>query len=52
MILIKYVDGQTVNNPSDWNILSSVPIRFLEYQNGNRSIRLIGYDSYVKFAIK
>jgi hypothetical protein len=48
MLSIKFVSGELVTNV-DWNSLpNNEVIRYMDYKVGNQTIRLMGYDSYLR----
>ena len=47
MLTIKFVDGELVQNV-DWNSLPNKVIRYMDYKVGNKTIRLMGYERYLR----
>jgi len=48
MLNIKFTDGELVKNV-DWNSLpSNKVIRYIDYTIGTKTIRLIGYERYLR----
>ena len=48
MLTVKFVDGELVTNV-DWNSLpNNEVIRYMDYKVGSQTIRLMGYDSYLR----
>lgn len=47
MLSIKFVDGELVKNV-DWNTLPNKVIRWMDYKLGNQTIRLMGYERYLR----
>lgn len=48
MLSIKLVNGELIQNV-DWNsIPSNEVIRYLDYKIGNQTIRLMGYERYLR----
>ena len=47
MLTIKFTDGELVTNV-DWNSLPNKPIRYMDYKVGNKTIRLMGYERYLR----
>lgn len=47
MLNIKFVDGELVTNV-DWNSLPNKPIRYMDYKVGKQTIRLMGYERYLR----
>jgi hypothetical protein len=47
LLSIKFVDGELVRNV-DWNSLPNKPIRYMDYKIGNQTIRLMGYERYLR----
>jgi hypothetical protein len=48
MLTIKFTDGELVSNV-DWNSLpNNKVIRYMDYTIGNQTIRLMGYDRYLR----
>jgi hypothetical protein len=48
MLTIKFTDGELVQNV-DWNSLpNNKVIRYMDYTIGNQTIRLMGYDYYLR----
>jgi hypothetical protein len=50
MLSIKFTDGTLLKEPDlDWNsIPNNVVIRYLDYKIGNQTIRLMGYERYLR----
>lgn len=47
MLTIKFVDGELVQNV-DWNSLPNKVIRYMDYKIGNQTVRLMGYERYLR----
>jgi hypothetical protein len=47
MLTIKFTDGELVTNV-DWNSLPNKPIRYMDYKVGNQTIRMMGYERYLR----
>jgi hypothetical protein len=47
MLSIKLVDGTLINNV-DWNSLPETPIKYMDYKIGNQTIRLMGFERYLR----
>jgi hypothetical protein len=47
MLTIKFTDGELVTNV-DWNSLPNKPIRYMDYKVGGQTIRLMGYERYLR----
>jgi hypothetical protein len=50
MLSIKFTDGTLIKEPDlDWNsIPNNVVIRYMDYKIGNKTIRLMGYERYLR----
>jgi len=46
-LTIKFVDGELVQN-ADWLSLPNKVIRYMDYKVGNKTIRLMGYERYLR----
>jgi hypothetical protein len=47
MLTVKFTNGELVTN-ADWNSLPNEPIRYLDYKVGNQTIRMMGYERYLR----
>ena len=47
MLTIKFTDGELVTNV-DWNSLPNKVIRSMNYKVGNKTIKLMGYERYLR----
>jgi len=47
MLSIKFIDGELVTNV-DWNSLPNKVIRYMDYKVGNKTIRFMGYERYLR----
>jgi hypothetical protein len=47
MLSIKFVSGELVTNV-DWNSLPNEPIRYMDYKVSGKTIRLMGYERYLR----
>jgi hypothetical protein len=47
MLTIKYTDGELIQNV-DWNSLPNKPIKYMAYTIGKKTIKLIGYEKYLR----
>lgn len=47
MLSIKFTDGELIKNV-DWNTLPNKVIRYIDYKVGNKTIRLMGYERYLR----
>lgn len=49
MLSIKFTDGEIIQEPNlNWNSLPNKTIRYLDYKIGNKTIRLMGYNKYLR----
>jgi len=49
MLSIKYITGDLIQEPNlDWNSLPNKPIKYMDYKIGNQTIRLMGYEKYLR----
>jgi hypothetical protein len=47
MLSVKFVDGELVTNV-DWLTLPDKVIRYMDYKIGEKTIRLMGYERYLR----
>ncbi len=47
MLTVKFMDGELVQNV-DWKSLPNKPIRYMDYAVWRKTIRLMGYERYLR----
>ena len=49
MLSVKLIDGTLIKEPDlSWNSIPNIPIKYLDYKVGNKTIRMMGYERYLR----